>query len=634
MAGFAIKVSDDEQVEYDLAFASGIMRDLGAGYDVVRFRNQTTTYSQVRLTFTSAEVGNGSANDSKTLPGQDGLLAVRVQAEGADGQVTGQTARFDDEGISFVSDGTFTFDVRDLNGTQRGDQFSIVRLGTSAADVYNEGTEARNVYINGGRGNDNITGGAGNDFLVGGVGNDRLIGGAGNDSLIGGAGNDFLSGGAGDDVAIFNVDTDGSDIVNLGAGNDIVVVSAIDTRRIRLTFTGSEVGNGVATDSGQLANQDGNLAVRLQAEAGMDVPTGPVSRFDDEGVTFTTATPKTFFDVVDLVTGEETLFRSQAVQLGTSRADVFDHTGETISYYMNGGQGNDRLIGGSGDDTLVGGAGNDRLIGGAGMDTFYGGAGADNISGGLGDDLVIFNGITDAPPFSDIGPDTVNLGAGYDRVELMGMTAAYELYFNASEVGNGNANLTRNPQQLAMRLSTYDRSNAESYGNSYFDDEGIMFSSERGDIFSYDGTYEKRYDGFELGTSGNDTLSHTGNAGVWYLNGGQGDDQLFGSTDGGILRGGEGNDTIYGFGRFTGDKGVDTFVFDAENLPRNGIIDDFEGGVDKIDFSALNITMDNVFIYTGSQSYFVVISDSPDVFTSQYVELTGSPNLSESDFIF
>ena len=395
----------DDTAGYSLALLAGVAQDFGTGYDFVRFGNREGLFSQVRLTFTSAEAGNNAANDAGTLANQDGGLAVRVQGEDASGALTGDVGRFDDEGISFVSDGTFTFDVRDLvSGTARGDAFDIVRLGTSGADYYAEGGTDANVYINGGQGDDDIKGGLGNDFLVGGAGNDRLNGGrGGNDSFIGGGGNDTITGGAGDDTAIFNISTDGMDMVDLGRGSDKVNVSAAaGTTQIRLTFTSAEVGNGNANDAGTLTNQDGGLAVRMQVEDGSDALVGLVSRYDDEGVTFTASTPGLTFDVRDLVSGTARGDQFASVHLGTMASEIIDFGTAMTATYVNGGAGDDRVTGGDANDFLVGGAGNDRLIGGMGDDQLLGGAGSDTF---------VFR---DTP-----GDDTiVDFVSGTDKIDL------------------------------------------------------------------------------------------------------------------------------------------------------------------------------------------------------------------------
>jgi len=152
---------------------------------------------QIRVTFVSAEIGNGKSIDSNdddngnAFGNEDGGLAVRLQLENAEGLTTGTVGRFDDEGMLFTAK-SGTFDVRDLNsGAQRGDQFKTVFLGTAnSLDVQN-GTDKAD-YMNGGGGVDVLTGGKGNDFLVGGSGNDTLNGGKGSDSFLGGAGNDFI----------------------------------------------------------------------------------------------------------------------------------------------------------------------------------------------------------------------------------------------------------------------------------------------------------------------------------------------------------------------------------------------------------------------------------------------------------
>jgi Ca2+-binding RTX toxin-like protein len=352
-----------------------VSRNLGNGDDQVTIRGNDEV-AQIRLTFTSSEVGNGSPNDSGNVMGQDGGLAVRVQAENAAGQLTGPVSRFDDEGITFRTQGDTKIQVNDISGITRGDMFDVAVLGTSGNDVFDESGEDEAYYFNAGMGNDTVTGGNGNDFLVGGAGNDVLTGNAGNDSFIGGGGLDRIFGGAGDDTAIFNVSTDMSDQVDLGTGNDRVQVTAPSGTQIRLTFTSAEVGNGVATDSGSLNNQDGGLAVRFQLEDANGNLIGPVSRFDDEGISFIRSAGQTF-DVRDLTTGAARGDQFDVVRLGTSAGDLIDDSGRAIRYYTNGGGGDDTLFGGTLADFLVGGAGNDTLNGREGNDTHLGGGGSD-----------------------------------------------------------------------------------------------------------------------------------------------------------------------------------------------------------------------------------------------------------------
>ncbi|KAB1069333.1 alkaline phosphatase [Methylobacterium planeticum] len=237
-----------------------------------------------------------------------------------------------------------------------------------------------------------LNGLGGNDIIDGRGGNDTLIGGDGNDALSGGTGDDVVTGGAGSDTAFFNVTSDGADRTDLGEGNDRVSISAAAAGQVRLTFTSAEVGNGNANDGGTLSNQDGALAVRLQAEGANDTLTGAVSRFDDEGNTFVASTEGLTFDVRDLVAGTQRGDAFRVVALGTSGNDTLvPLTGrDGQSHYVNAGQGNDTVTGGSAADFLVGGAGNDTLNGAAGNDSFIGGAGNDILNGGTGIDRAIF----------------------------------------------------------------------------------------------------------------------------------------------------------------------------------------------------------------------------------------------------
>ncbi len=377
----------DDTFGVDLTNDGSDTVNLGAGNDTVRFDGAS---GNIRITFTSAEVGNDNANDSNTMANQDGGLAVRVQAEDASGILTGLVSRYDDEGTTFIA-GTqgITFDVRDLvSGAARGNAFEGVVLGTSGGDAltfFPPFRSGQSFYYNAGMGDDLVTAGEANDFLVGGGGNDRLEGNGGNDSFIGGGGSDTLFGGSGNDTATVNVTTDGADLVDLGLGSDAVMVNSATPGQVRLSFTSAQVGNANVNDSNTMANQDGGLAVRLQAENGSGALAGPVSRYDDEGITFVGGTGVTF-DVRDLVSDIQRGDRFEVATLGTSGDDTLSTAQPTRSYYFNAGMGNDTIIGGNANDFLVGGAGNDRLEGGAGDDQFIGGAGLDRFTYSLGAD--------------------------------------------------------------------------------------------------------------------------------------------------------------------------------------------------------------------------------------------------------
>jgi uncharacterized delta-60 repeat protein len=63
--------------------------------------------------------------------------------------------------------------------------------------------------------------------------------------------------------------------------------------------------------------------------------------------------------------------------------------GISLSAWLYGGAGNDRLKGGNGNNILLGGAGDDLLVGGNARDILIGGTGADRLVGNAEDDILI-----------------------------------------------------------------------------------------------------------------------------------------------------------------------------------------------------------------------------------------------------
>ncbi|MBD2747118.1 hypothetical protein IC232_10490 [Microvirga sp. BT688] len=125
----------NDRASFNVSSGGSDVVNLGTGSDTVSVT--ASSARQVRLTFTSAEVGNGTATDAGTMTNQDGGLAVRLQSENASGDLVGSISRFDDEGITFdAARSGLTFDVRDLvSGAARGDQFDVVSLGTRSAEL-------------------------------------------------------------------------------------------------------------------------------------------------------------------------------------------------------------------------------------------------------------------------------------------------------------------------------------------------------------------------------------------------------------------------------------------------------------------------------------------------------------------
>ena len=411
----------------------------------------------------------------------------------------------------------------------------------------------------------------------------------GNDSFASGAGNDLFVGGAGSDtVTSYNLSTDGQDRFNLGLeAGDVVNVStaaavqaSTGTTQIRLSFTSAEVGNGNTSDSttGTLANQDGGLAVRIQAETTAGLTSGSTGRADDEGVTFLTSAGTTF-EVQDLVSGAVRGQLFNRVVLGTNGDDI--DNGTAGNDYVNGGMGNDVFDGGTGNDFLVGGAGTDALTGGAGNDSFIGGAGNDTITGGLDVDTVVaYNLATDGSDEINLGTETVTSAALNDVVNVTSTGAAQiRVTFTSANVGNGTGTGTASDTANTVNLSAEDALGDLTGSAGYADDEGITFvaatgttfdvrdisGTARGDMFSQVVLGSSGADGFDFAAipaaagvnyyvnagAGNDSV--TGNTGNDFLVGGGGDDTLIGNDGNDSFLGGAGDDSV------TGGSGNDVF---------------------------------------------------------------------------
>lgn len=137
--------------------------------------------------------------------------------------------------------------------------------------------------------------------------------------------------------------------------------------------------------------------------------------------------------------------------------------------------------------------------------------------------------------------------------------------------------------------------------------------------------------GHDLVTGGRGDDWLVGGLGDDHLRGGRGKDDLSGGADADILRGGRGNDTLNG-GKdndiLIGGQGADTFVFTAHS--GDDIIRDFESGKDRIDFTALGLTFEDLQVseIRGGRAFVVQFDDESLVINT----LNGA--LTDSDFLF
>lgn len=374
--------------------------------------SSTDPTRQARITFTSADVGNGDPLDGNNSANEDGGLAVHLQAEDATDGLEGAESRHGDEAIRFnaVTAG-LTFDVRDLaTGLSHGDQFRTVILGVAGSESL-AGT-AEIDYIEGGQGNDTLNGGAGGDVLVGGAGNDTYEAVDADDTVIEAAEGGFdtvrtalasytlgdhverliLSGvganpgqtgigNAENNILLGNFRGEtlrgmgGNDILNGGSGNDIL-----------------DGGEGVDTVSFQGAS------VRVTVDLAIS---GPQLTIVNSG--FGSDFPNDF----------DTLISIENLIGGSGNDEFFGNDGDNVLYGQGGA---DRLHGRAGDDTLFGELGDDFLSGGEGSDGLSGGDGADYLGGGAGDDGLFGDAGNDRLAGGD-GADLLDGGSGDDQLD-------------------------------------------------------------------------------------------------------------------------------------------------------------------------------------------------------------------------
>lgn len=287
-------------------------------------------------------------------------------------------------------------------------------IGSSNSDII-IGSSANGITLQGAGGADTITGGSGNEVLYGDwdttttlrrvspaggstinhvAGNDIINAGDGNDTIYAGDGNDTLSGGSGIDT-IFG--EGGNDIFNLTLSNTYTDVED--------TIDGGSGTNILNFDTSSYTNFD------TTAQLTIDLLNKKMSLVVS-GATINS--------------GTNNIFNIQTIN-GTDAIDTIMGDGGDNLFYGNAG--NDYLTGDSGADTIYGGAGLDYINGGVGNDTLYGDAGIDTIYGGTGDDFV-YGGDDNDALYGDAGNDTLDGqngsdtyygGAGSDRIADSGI---------------------------------------------------------------------------------------------------------------------------------------------------------------------------------------------------------------------
>lgn len=557
----------DVELSTDYAYASST----SVSFDI---NTDTTPFFSTLLRF-HFDGSNGVSGDTI----QVNNLRIDGANVGSGSQSVSHGGAFDVDVVGFIPDTQFG-----APGTNPNTQAAII--GT-AGDDYLEGTTgadtidglAGNDRINTGSGGGTVNAGAGNDRVIGGSGDDNLNGDGDNDTIWGGTGNDTINGGTGND-ALYGMS--GTNIINGGAGTD-----RIDGGTGNDTINGDADADRIYGGLGDDTINGGTGNDRLAGNDGIDTVHG--NENDDE---------------IRGGNGNDNLF-------GDDGNDNID--GQNDNDTISGGNGDDIISGDRGDDVIDGDADNDYLNGGQGVDILNGGTGNDIIHGGGIQAYDQYN-IRDASAFGATGVwfneqtqsfyRYVNTNVDYATADAAAQAAilngvAGHLVTITSSVENTYVQaLVSGDVWLGGTDSAVEGQWTWNGGVN----DGTQFSDAGGT--SVNNMYEN-WNGGEPNDSGagEDNAEFRNSDGLWNdiassstnhyviewdaedvmadnsidtLNGGAGNDQLYGGTGNDILNGDADNDVLYGgVGNDTLNGGVgDDVIIAGDN---SWSIDDIEG---------------------------------------------------------
>lgn len=250
-----------------------------------------------------------------------------------------------------------------------------------------------------------------------------------------------------------------------------------------------------------------------------------------------------------------------------------------------GGTGNalaNIIVGGSLTDGLTGLEGDDTLGGEGGDDLLDGGDGNDRLVGGTGNDLMFGGAGNDLMVVNVVG-DIANGGDGIDTVHFV--TSVFANYVAQADVENFRSlnvfvNLTMNA------LDNIFTGGADQDLVNGGDGNDIMYGLGAADPMN--------------GQGGNDTLY--GGDGNDQLSGGDGNDRIYGGNDRDDISAGSGDDVVYGEAgddRIIGGAGIDIMHGGA--------------GADRFDFNSILetgstlATSDRILDFNRAQGDFIVL---------------------------
>jgi Ca2+-binding RTX toxin-like protein len=535
-----------------------LLIDGGAGNDIVI----GSTGDDVALLGAGDDRFVWNAGDgSDVVEGGDGVDTLEFNASNADETIT-IVANAQRVALGNAIGGV----AMDVAGVEN----IVVRAG-NGNDVVSAGnglSALSHLTIDGGAGNDTITGGDGNDLLIGGDGDDVVTGGRGtdvaqlgrgNDTFVWnpGDGSDIVDGQSGADTLLFN----GS---NVGEHMDI----SADGSRVRLFRDVANVTMDLnSVETIKIAAQGGADTITINDLGGtgvrqVDIDLGAAGGVGDgqadtvilngtEGNNRITVTASgstvTVSGLPEQVVIDHVEAANDALVInglgGNDTIDASALTGAAIGLTIDGGAGNDTIIGSGGADVLIAGDGNDVLTGGRGNDVVLLGAGDDRFVWNPGD-----------------GSDTVEGQAGFDALVFNGSNAGEHIDISAN---SSRALLVRDVANVSMDVNGVERIEVATSGGV----DTVTVNELAGS-----GVTQVAIDLAATGTHGGD-----GAADQVIVNGAVGDDFITIDRDGGAVRISGLAETVTvahadgALDQLTVAGGIGNDVIDAGNLPANRI---------------------------------------------------------------
>lgn len=297
------------------------------------------------------------------------------------------------------------------------------------------------------------------------------------------------------------------------------------------------------------------------------------------------------------------------VRIGTPNADSIFGLGGNDALYGVGG--NDYIDGGTGNDFLSGGGGDDYLFGGAGNDTMNGGTGSDTAAIIAGANAVVTN-----TQITGQGVDTIS---NIERVNVFG--SASNQFLNALSF-SGRSYLSGAGGNDFLYGGSNNDTLLGGTGNDFLFGGAGNDSMDGGagtDIASISATGNASVTNSQIigqgtdsianieqvnvsGGANNQTFSASTFSGRVFMNGGGGNDFLYGSDNNDTLNGSTGNDYLWGDDGndvLNGGSGTDTAAISASGNVTVSNTQIVGQGTDSIN------SIERVFAYGGNASQFM-----------------------------